>query len=682
MKAIENDFPIEFIDKIAETESYRKDIYRPIYHIHKWWAKRLGSVFREIVIGSSSEEWDDFYSQIDYDRQVVLDPFMGSGTTLGEALKLGCKVIGNDINPVSTFIVKQALTHIDKKELIVEFKEIEKDISARIKKYYKTQILGEDELADVLYYFWVKVVTTPDGESLPLFSNYIFSKNAYPSRKPESKVVCPHCYNIFTCLYNSTSECCPECNNSFNPQIGIVKGEHIFDSKGNKHKIRDLINATNNPPQHKLYAILAISKNQQKVYIKPSQYDFDLFDSVCDELQLVEATLPLPKMKVREGHNTNQAKKYNYNNWWDFFNPRQLLSLGILYKRILEIENQVLREQFITLFSTTLEYNNIFCSFKGEGTGAVRPIFFNHILKPEKTPLENNVWGTDKSSGSFSKLFTSKLLKAKQYLCEPFELQIIPQNGENKAITKKIVCSNAINPHIVDNWHEFENSDVLLLNGNGGNLPIPDNVVDSIVTDPPYFDFIHYSELSDFFYSWIREGLSEYYPYFQRSDSSDTKEVQDKDSQRFSEKIANIFKECYRVLKNDSLMSFSFHHSSFDGWLAIYSALIKSGFNIISAYPVKAEMDVASPKSTTKQPINIDSIIICKKTTTIKDHSKVNVLANYQNYLDRFALLNRTLSDSDKFVILASQLLVYGSNNSLSGSELKLLYEANFAHFH
>jgi len=44
-------FPIEFLSEIAERESWRKEIYRPVYHIHKWWAKRLGSVFRGILLG-------------------------------------------------------------------------------------------------------------------------------------------------------------------------------------------------------------------------------------------------------------------------------------------------------------------------------------------------------------------------------------------------------------------------------------------------------------------------------------------------------------------------------------------------------------------------------------------------------------------------------------------------------
>ena len=53
-RAIESDdFPFEQLSRIAERESWRKEIYRPIYHVHKWWAQRLGSVFRGILLGGS-----------------------------------------------------------------------------------------------------------------------------------------------------------------------------------------------------------------------------------------------------------------------------------------------------------------------------------------------------------------------------------------------------------------------------------------------------------------------------------------------------------------------------------------------------------------------------------------------------------------------------------------------------
>src|SRR5437899_8028181 len=54
MRLIETDaFPFEFLSQLAERESWRKEVHRPIYHVHKWWAKRLGSVFRGILIGST-----------------------------------------------------------------------------------------------------------------------------------------------------------------------------------------------------------------------------------------------------------------------------------------------------------------------------------------------------------------------------------------------------------------------------------------------------------------------------------------------------------------------------------------------------------------------------------------------------------------------------------------------------
>ena len=49
------------------------------------------------------------------------------------------------------------------------------------------------------------------------------------------------------------------------------------------------------------------------------------------------------------------------------------------------------------------------------------------------------------------------------------------------------------------------------------------------------------------------------------------------------------------------------------GWMAIYNAITKAGFDIVAAHPVKAEMSVASPKSAAKNPINLDAILICKK---------------------------------------------------------------------
>ena len=87
MRVIEDDsFPFEFLSQLAERESWRKEIHRPIYHVHKWWAKRLGSVFRGILLAAVLEDKDlrrAFYERQSFRHLSVFDPFMGSGTTLG-----------------------------------------------------------------------------------------------------------------------------------------------------------------------------------------------------------------------------------------------------------------------------------------------------------------------------------------------------------------------------------------------------------------------------------------------------------------------------------------------------------------------------------------------------------------------------------------------------------------------
>jgi len=676
--ALEVDFPIVQISSVAEQESWRKEINRPLYHIHKWWATRLGSVFRGIAIGALSSPkaniWEMFYKEHSLKDKVVLDPFMGSGTTLGESAKLGAKVIGCDINPVSTFLVRQAFTQVSEEALRASFNKLEEDVAPEIRRYYQTHDRETGELIPVLYYFWVKVVKTPDGEEIPLFSKYVFSQNAYPKKKPKAQILCPNCWAVIEDRYDSQDLACPSCEHSFNPQQGTVSGQFVRASNGRQYKIKDLLPKTGLPLSHKMYALMALRHDGTKVYLSINSEDKKLYKQVLEKLDSEE--LPLPIAKVRPGHNTDQIRGYNYNNWRDLFNPRQLLCLGMLLKAILKIEDRAVQEQMICLFSSTLEFNNMFCSFKGEGTGAVRHMFSNHILKPERTPLENSVWGHKKSSGTFSTLFESRLLRAKRYLKEPFELSLQFDLLGKKTGTSKIVSSKPIESKLCDDWDDLYSCEkgVLALNGDSSNLPIPDCSVDAVITDPPYFDFVHYSELSDFFFAWLSPVLRTRYDWIDRQDSSDIGEVQNKDVYRFATQLSLVFKESCRVLKDDGVLAFSFHHSRSEGWAAIYDAINKAGLAVVTIHPVHAELRGASPKSSAKEPISLDAILVCrKKAYALKGDIQLSDILKAVDVLsDRLESAGMRISNGDRFVIGASELLVSKSSSNLSFDEVKL----------
>lgn len=668
--ALEDNFPIAQISELGEQESWRKEINRPIYHIHKWWATRLGSVFRAITLGALSpprtDIWARFYERHNLAEKVVLDPFMGSGTTLGEALKLGSKAIGCDVNPVSTFLVRQAFTRVPETVLREEFARLEQTVAPEIRRYYQTRDPSTGKLIPVLYFFWVKIVTTPAGEVVPLLSRYVFSQDAYPKKKPRAQIICPCCWGLIEDRYDATALSCPHCAHHFNPQEGPAEGQYVRASNGDRYRIKDLLPADGSPPGHRLYAMMALRDDGEKIYLPARPEDHELF--VEAEARLQVETLPLPIQDVRPGHNTDQARGYGYLRWRDFFNSRQLLGLGLLLRAILEIEDEAVQEQMLCLFSSTLEFNNLFCSFKGEGTGAVRHMFSNHILKPERAPLENSIWGTNKSSGTFSTLFESRLLRAKRYLDDPFELEFERDLVGEKIGTRKTVASGPIDVVRAATWDEFRARDraVMILNGDSAQLPLPDASVDAVVTDPPYFDFVHYSELSDFFFAWLSPALAHRYPWMRRPDSSDKGEVQHKDPRMFAHQLSRVFSECGRVLKDDGVLAFSFHHSRAEGWAAIYEAVANAGFEVVAAHPVHAELRGASPKNSAKSPISIDAILVCKK------RSMVGRLLSEKVAIDKAEALavclesgGYKLSSSDRFVILASQLLI-----SLSVQEL------------
>lgn len=674
--ALELDFPIVEISQISEHESWRKEINRPIYHIHKWWATRLGSVFRAIILAALSPPgtsvWGGFYDKHNLSRKIVLDPFMGSGTTLGEAVKLGAKAIGCDINPVSTFLVRQALCHVDEAKLRAAFKQLEKDVAPKIRHYYQTRDPRTGNLIPVLYFFWVKTVKTPDGDTIPLFDRYVFAQDAYTKRKPLAKIICPECWDIIEDRYDLTYVECPHCQYSFNPQEGPTSGQYVISKGGHRYKIKDLLpNGT--PPVHKPYALIALDANGQKVYLPMKEEDLALFAEA--EAMLAQEDLPLPSLAVRPGHNTNQARGYNYLYWRDFFNARQLLCLGILLRAILRIEDKIIQEHMLCLFSSTLEFNNLFCSFKGEGTGAVRHMFSNHILKPERRPLENSVWGMDKSSGTFCSLFESRLIRAKKYLDQPFELAFESNLHGERKISQKIIASEPIKPNNFSAWKDFAKADqgIMILNGDSSHLQVPDASVDAVVTDPPYFDFVHYSELSDFFFAWLAPVLKTRYRWFDRCNSSDTGEVQHKDPRTFARQLGNVFSECHRVLKEDGVLAFSFHHSRAEGWAAIYEAIIDAGFSVVATHPVHAELRSSSPKSAAKDPISLDVILVCRKRGqgVVSTYDENDVIEQTIALTKKLESAGMRISSADRFVIGASQMLILAASEGLSFDEVR-----------
>jgi adenine-specific DNA methylase len=121
---LEVDFPILRINELAAIEASSGATKKPIYQAGKWWARRQPSVFRSTLIAAATKApeepshaaklvWDNYYANHQkkgaYKDIKVADIFMGGGTTIVEGSRLGMQMVGNDLNPVAWFVVKQEL---------------------------------------------------------------------------------------------------------------------------------------------------------------------------------------------------------------------------------------------------------------------------------------------------------------------------------------------------------------------------------------------------------------------------------------------------------------------------------------------------------------------------------------------------------------------------------------------
>src|SRR5208283_1339315 len=176
---IERHFDIPFIANLALREKQIQQNFRPIIAVHKWFARRPGTLFRGLLLSEFLEKpvAEAFYQVNRLQGVRVADPFMGGGTPLLEANRLGCDVIGFDINPMSYWIVKQEIEHLDLDEYVRTAHYLRDQLESEIGHFHSTRcnVCGMDN-AHVKYFLWVKTIPCRKcRESISLFPGYLLS---------------------------------------------------------------------------------------------------------------------------------------------------------------------------------------------------------------------------------------------------------------------------------------------------------------------------------------------------------------------------------------------------------------------------------------------------------------------------------------------------------------------------
>lgn len=675
---LDSGFPLAQLNELARLESYNKHYYRPANYLHKWWARRLGYVFRTILLATFLDEdqdvWQAYYQGADLgsracperSRRVVLDPFMGGGTTIMEALRLNCQVVGVDLNPVAWWTVKKAVEPVDLEALDAAFHQIEAQVAGRIEHFYKTTCPHCQRVADVLYVFWVKVAPCLRcGHLIHLHSNHILTR--YRDR---AVVHCPDCGLVFEAKEVRTSTC-PSCKCVFDARGGVVKkARYTCPACGQRSTTLEAARQTDEPLGQEIFALSYLCPLHGQGFKAADEGDRELYLQAEREFLARRETLRFPRQPIPPGLKTDDLLNHNYRHWYQLFNPRQLICLDMLLGAVLDIKDENIREFMLTLFSSVLEFNNMFCSYKGVSPakpGAVRHIFSHHAFVLPREPLENNLWGVGSASGTFSNLYHTRLRRAKEYCLAPVERVV----RDGRVIRKMCIPGERIEGQLVGSFDELQEGrgNALLLCANSEHLDLPDASVDAVITDPPYFDNVQYSELADFFYVWLRLALGECYPAFRLELTPKAEEVvknprRQKDAASYLKGLRTVLQECHRVLKDEGVLAFTFHHKEPEAWGVLLQAVLDAGFTIKATYPVHAEMPI-SVHIHNQEAMEYDAILFCQKRVEEKridwDELEDKIRVRATETLEEVSRQNGALSRMDTAVVVLGKCLEFYS---------------------
>ena len=623
-----------WLNKMVQAESGKRQFYRPIYSIHKWWARRSGSQFRSIILmiakpttqlfskktDGSINHRSGYFSDHDLGDKIILDPFMGGGTTIIEANRLGAKTIGCDLNPVAYWIVRESLKPIDLQRLETFFEKLESDVSDKIREMYTTTCTKcGNKNAEGLYNFWVRFVNCYKCEEEVFLFPHLFLNKGIQRTKPISPenpatVICYGCHVLNEWDGRDEAIKCGSCDLSFDQKFKIFdRGTYsCTNCKSKVSLIQSLRDG--NKMENKLVAIeYWCPECAMRLYKASDSKDQMKMTKIKKEAKWRGDTLLFPKQRIIEGDSSARWRNHNLLHYYDIFNSRQILAFNALIEGIRNIPEMEYRNAFYTIFSNSLEYNNMMTPYNFPHR-KLHHLFNYHALSLTTIPVENSVWGYGSlGAGTFVNCYR-RYVNAKRYAKNPFEKIKDSDNGIKTIFAK----TEKIEANFVDSFVDLKRQKKasMLLCGDSSKMDgVPDKSVDYVITDPPYYDNIHYSELSNFFYVWLSLLLNE--PCFRSKNVPVEQEAivnskLQKTDKTYQNLLSGIFLECCRVLKDGGKFVFTFHHSNPKAWWTILMSICESGFVIDDYFPVQSEYNV-NPHIRGKQAYDMDLVLVCKK---------------------------------------------------------------------
>ena len=330
-----------------------------------------------------------------------------------------------------------------------------------------------------------------------------------------------------------------------------------------------------------------------------------------------------PRQAVPYGFMTGMANGdirtgHGFTHWWTMFNPRQLLVHTQLLRAIVEggsaVHRWETREYVLGAFQQYLRNQSLFC-FYDVGRDHLVPHMSNANYHPKSNIVENGVF-SDLGRGNWASC-AAQIRNGLEWAGAPWEVvanarlrQQVPELADDlTGKSEKVFPADPVR------------DGATLQCGSATDLVgVADGAYDLVITDPPFGGLLHYSELADFFYVWLRLALRDRYPeLFAAEHTPKSLEAvanrarQPNDPDAFYQRILTAcWGEARRILKPGGLLAFTFHHGEDAPWVAVLESLFDAGLYLEATYPIRSDETKGTGEFGSKK-IEYDIIHVCRK---------------------------------------------------------------------
>lgn len=596
------------VKKAQEEVLKAKAEKKRLVHNPFWWKKAYKNTPSMAEISKLHSVLRDFW---DVERPLVVDPMAGGGSIPFEAMRLGLPIVAGELNPVAFVCLKGTLEYPARfgKKLIQAVKsfckEVHETAKAELEGFFPKQP-GEKVYA----YLWARTIKCSScGLTIPLSPNWWIAETSTDVESIAVKLLIPKQGD--SCSFEIIKS--PK-SHGLDPDKGTVKGgrvecprcHSVIDGKEVKRE------AQGGRMGHQLYCVCikirVLGKNRLKGDFRaPTNKEKEAIEKAEAELKerlpQWEALGLVPNEIVPEGLKTREPLNFGITRWRDLFNPRQLLTHLIYHEKFVEAKGKLCAgkerssEQWdfaasiatygAMVFDSCVDYNCLLARWRPtrqQITGAMALQAFAFKWSYAEWDHSEMLWPWA----------SSKVLDALEELVE-----LLPERSAKPTV----YCGTAT------------------------KIPLPEKSVTCIVVDPPYAENVMYAEVSDFFYVWLKRLLGDIFPDVFKTTLTEKEEEAVANPARFRDmgksakklaqedyktKMEACFREMYRILQDDGVITVMFTHRTAEAWSSLATALMNADFTFISSWPVHTEPPEKFAKRG-KGVLKVTVLLTCRK---------------------------------------------------------------------